>query len=188
MNAISEFNSEIRWSMVVSVLMIVAGFLAIIVPPLSSIAVSLFVAWLLILAGVGHLAYTWGQRHQHGTSWGWLLGVLFIIVGIRMLMFPAAALASLTLLLAIYLFVNAGLEFFMAFRLRPRDGWGWVLFDGFVALVLGIIILHRWPHNALWVIGTLVGISILFAGISRFMLTLAARDAAKSLEDPRLAH
>lgn len=188
MSAIAEFNRETRWSMVVSLLMILAGILAIIVPPLSGIAVTLFVAWLLILAGVGHFAYTWERRHQHGSSWGWLLGVLFIIVGIRMLMFPAAALASLTLLLAIYLFVNAGLEFALAFRLRPRDGWGWVLFDGFVALVLGIIILHRWPHNALWVIGTLVGISILFAGISRFMLSLAARDAAKYLEDPRLAH
>jgi uncharacterized membrane protein HdeD (DUF308 family) len=188
MNAISEFNRETRWSLVVSVLMILAGFLAIIVPPLSGIAVTLFVAWLLILAGVAHWAYTWERRHQPGTSWGWLLGVLFIVVGIRMLMFPAVALASLTLLLGIYLFVNAGLEFFLALRLRPQNGWGWVLFDGMVALVLGVFILHRWPHNAVWVIGTLVGISILFAGISRFMLSLAARDAAKGMEEPMPAH
>ena len=174
--------------MITSVLMMVAGVLAILVPPLSGIAVTLFVAWLLILAGVAHGVYTWERRNLPGIWWGWLLGILFIVVGIRMLMFPAAAMASLTLLLGIYLLVNAGLEFFLAFRLRSQNGWGWVLFDGVLALVLGLVILHRWPHSALWVIGTLVGISILFAGISRFMLALAARDAAKSLEEPTPAH
>lgn len=188
MNATSEINREIRWSMVVSVLMIVAGCLAIIVPPLSGIAVTLFVAWLLILAGVGHWVYTWHRRHRSGIWWGWLLGILFIVVGIRMMMFPVSALASLTLLLGIYLLVDAGLEFVMAMRLRPRNGWGWLLFDAFVAMILGIIILRRWPHSALWVLGTLVGVSILFAGISRFMLSLAARDAVKGMEQPMPAH
>ncbi|HTV40676.1 MAG TPA: DUF308 domain-containing protein [Candidatus Sulfotelmatobacter sp.] len=184
MSAFSDFNREIRWSMVVSILMILAGCLAIIVPPISGIAVTLFVAWLLILSGVAHWAYTWDRRQQPGIWWGWLLGVLFVVVGIRMLMFPVAALASLTLLLGIYLLVNAGLEFSLAFRLRRQNGWGWVLVDGLVSLALAVLILHRWPHNALWVIGLLVGFSILFAGISRFMLSLAARHTAKSLEEP----
>lgn len=188
MNATSEINREIRWSIVVSVLMIVAGCLAIIVPPLSGIAVTLFVAWLLIIAGAGHLVFMWHRRYRSGIWWGWLLGILFIIVGIRMLMFPVAALASLTLLLGIYLLVDAGLEFGLAFRLRPLNGWGWVFFDGLVALALALLILLRWPHSALWVIGTLVGVSIILSGISRFMVSLAARSAAKDMEEPMPAH
>ena len=168
--------------------MIVAGCLAILVPPISGIAVTLFVAWLMILAGVGHFVYTWHRRNQSGMSWGWLLGVLFIGAGICMLAFPVAALASLTLVLGAYLLIDAALEFTLAFRLRPLNGWSWMLFDGFVALILGLIIFVRWPHSALWVIGTLVGISIFFSGVSRFMASLAARDLAKGLHQPTPAH
>ena len=187
-DAHSEINRGIGWSIFVSLLMIVTGLLAIVVPPISGIAVTLFVAWLLIIAGVAHWVYTWHRRYRPGIWWGWLLGILFIVVGIRMLMFPVAALASLTLLLGIYLLVDAGLEFVMAFRLRPRNGWGWLMFNGLVALALAVLILHRWPNNAWWVIGTFVGISILFSGISRFMLSLAARRASKSMEEPMPAH
>lgn len=188
MNAISEINREIRWSIVVSILMIVAGCLAILLPPISGIAVTLLVAWLMILAGVAHWVYTWHRRYRAGMQWGWLLGLLFIAVGICMLAFPVAALASLTLVLGVYLVVDAALEFTLAFQLRPRGGWGWLFFDGLVALALAIIIFVRWPHSALWVIGTLVGISIFFSGVSRFMLSLAARDLAKGLEQPTPAH
>jgi uncharacterized membrane protein HdeD (DUF308 family) len=114
--------------------------------------------------------------------WGWLLGILFIIIGARMLMFPVVALASLTLLLGIYLLVDAALEFIVAFRYRPLNGWGWLFFDGLIALALGLIILLRWPHSTLWVIGTLVGVSIFFAGVSRFMVSLGARNAAGSMD------
>ena len=188
MDATPEINREIRWSIVVSILMIVAGCLAIIVPPITGIAVTLFVAWLLIIAGVAHWVYSWQRRGRSGIWLGWLLGILFIVVGIRMLMFPAAALASLTLLLGIYLLVDAGLEFIMAFRVHPRHGWGWLMFDGFIALFLGLFILRRWPHSALWVIGTLVGVSILFAGISRLMLSMAARSASRDMEHLTPAH
>jgi uncharacterized membrane protein HdeD (DUF308 family) len=188
MNGIPEINREIRWSIVVSILMILVGCVAILVPPISGIAVTLFVAWLMILAGVAHWVYTWHRRHRPGMWWGWLMGLLFIGVGICMLAFPLAALASLTLVLGAYLIVEAVLEFTLAFRLRPRDGWGWLFFDGLVALVLGFIIFVRWPHSALWVIGTLIGISIFCSGVTRFMMSLAARDAAKGLEQPTPAH
>jgi uncharacterized membrane protein HdeD (DUF308 family) len=92
-----------------------------------------------------------------------------------------AALASLTLVLGAYLIIDAVLEFTLAYRLRPGEGSGWLFFDVLIALVLGIIIFVRWPHSALWVIGTLVGISILFSGVSRLMMSMAARDASKNL-------
>ena len=188
MNSTSQINREFRWSIIASVLMIVLGFLAILVPPISGIAVTLFVAWLMMLAGVAHWVYAWHRRHRPGIWWGWLLGILFIGAGICMLVFPVAALASLTLVLGAYLLVDAALEFTLAFRLRPLNGWGWLLFDGLVALILGIIIWATWPRSSLWVIGTLVGVSILLSGVSRFMLSLAARHAAKTLEQPTPAH
>jgi uncharacterized membrane protein HdeD (DUF308 family) len=88
-------------------------------------------------------------------------------------------LASLTLALAIYLLAEGVLEFILEFilslRLRPLPGWGWLLLDGIVTLILAIMIWRTWPSSTEWVIGTLVGISMLFSGISRLMLSLAAR-------------
>jgi uncharacterized membrane protein HdeD (DUF308 family) len=67
------------------------------------------------------------------------------------------------------------LELVLAFGMRPRPGWGWLLFDAVITLILAVMIWKTWPSSAEWVIGTLVGISMLFSGVSRLMLSLAAR-------------
>jgi len=82
---------------------------------------------------------------------------------------------SLTLALAIYLFAESILEFILAVRLRPMPGSGWLFVDAIITLVLAIIIWRTWPANAGWVLGILVGFSMLFSGVSRLMLSLAAR-------------
>jgi uncharacterized membrane protein HdeD (DUF308 family) len=57
-------------------------------------------------------------------------------------------------------------------------GSGWLLLDGIITLILAIIIGWTWPGSTLWVIGTLVGISIFFSGVTRLMLSLTARRLA----------
>jgi len=94
---------------------------------------------------------------------------------------PLVGLASLTLALAVYLSVEGVLEFILSFRLRPLPGSGWLLFDGIITLILAIMIWKTWPSSSEWVIGTLVGISMLFSGISRLMLSLAARRLVSNL-------
>jgi uncharacterized membrane protein HdeD (DUF308 family) len=84
-------------------------------------------------------------------------------------------LASLTLAFAIYLFAEGVLELILSFRLRPMPGSNWLLFDGIITLILGVMIWRTWPSSTEWAIGTLVGISMIFSGISRLMLSLAAR-------------
>jgi uncharacterized membrane protein HdeD (DUF308 family) len=107
--------------------------------------------------------------------WELLLGVLYIVIGVDVLVHPVAGLAALTLVLAIYLFVEGVLELILGFRLRPMAGSAWVLFDGVVTLFLAILIWRSWPSSTEWVIGTLVGISMLFSGTSRLFLSLGAR-------------
>jgi uncharacterized membrane protein HdeD (DUF308 family) len=82
---------------------------------------------------------------------------------------------SLTLVLAVFLLFEGILEMALYFRIRQVRHAGWVLFDGIITLILGILIWAQWPSSAVWVIGTLVGISLIFSGISRFMLSLAVR-------------
>ncbi len=164
-----------NWSIVLSVLMILAGVLAIIIPPAAGIAVTIIVGWMLVFSGVMHFVFGWHRRTTGGLIWELLLGVVYVLVGGYVLFNPLAGLASLTLALGIYLFVEAILEFALSFRLRPLRGSGWLLFDGIITLILAVLIWRTWPSSVPWVLGTLVGISMLFSGISRLVLSLTAR-------------
>ena len=168
-------KKSVGWSIGLSVLMILAGILAIAVPQAAGIAVNILVAWLLVFSGGAHLVFAWHTRGAGGIIWEVLVGILYILVGGYLLFSPVAGLASLTLALAIYLFAEAVLEFILSFRLRPMPGSGWLLFDGIITLILAIMIWRTWPSSAEWAIGILVGVSMLFSGISRLMISMAAR-------------
>jgi uncharacterized membrane protein HdeD (DUF308 family) len=168
-------KKSLGWSIFLSVLMIVAGILAIIMPPAAGIAVTILVGWLLIFSGVAHLVFGWHTRTTGGLLLEVLLGIVYILVGVYLLLNPVAGLVSLTLALTIYLFAEGILEFILAIRLRPLPGSGWLFIDGIVTIILGVMIWRAWPSSTAWAVGILVGVSMLFSGIARLMLSLAAR-------------
>jgi uncharacterized membrane protein HdeD (DUF308 family) len=174
-------KETIGWSIGVSVLMIIAGMLAIAVPPAAGLAVNIVVAWLLVLSGVAHLVFAWHTRSAGGLLWELLLAILYVGVGGYVLTHPAAGLQSLTFALAIYLSAEAVLELILSRLLRTLPGSTWLLLDGVITLFLAILIWRSWPSNSEWVIGTLVGISMLFSGITRLFLSLAARQVVGKL-------
>ena len=92
-----------------------------------------------------------------------------------MLFHPLLGMAGLTLALAIYLFAEAVLEFILGFQLRPRRGSGWLFVDGVITLILAAMIWRTWPFSTEWALGILVGVSMLFSGISRLMFSMVAR-------------
>jgi uncharacterized membrane protein HdeD (DUF308 family) len=171
----TRMHSATTWSLVLSVLMIGAGVLAIGLPMVAGIAVGALVAWLLLFSGVLHLVFAWRSHAAGAVVWEILLGVVYGAIGVYLLVYPLVELASLTLAVAIYLCAEAVLEFVLWFQHRPSAGRGWLLFDAIVTLVLALMIASTWPSSATWVIGTLVGISMFFSGISRLVLTLAVR-------------
>jgi uncharacterized membrane protein HdeD (DUF308 family) len=187
-----EINREIGWSIVMSVAMIVAGVLAVIVPPASGIAVTVLVGWLMMFYGAVQITYGWQDRGGGGLVWGVLLGILYGFTGGYMLMNPVAGLASLTLVLAACLFIESILEVILSFKLRPLSGSGWLLLHGIITLILAIMIWRSWPTSTMWVIGTLVGISMVFSGIARLMISLGARRLASAfsqeVQEPAPGH
>src|SRR5208283_3719492 len=170
-------KKSVGWSIGLSVLMIVAGILAIALPLAAGIAVNLLVAWLLVFSGCVHLVFAWHTRSAGGFLWELLVGVLYIFIGVYLLLHPLPGLMALT----IYLLLEAILEFVLGFTLRPLPGTGWFLFDGIITLILAVMIWRTWPGGAHWIIGTLVGISMLFSGTTRLMLSLAARSVTTKL-------
>ena len=163
------------WSVALSVALIVIGLIAVTLPEIGGLAVALYFGWLLLLAGVALLLFAW-RTHAAGVlplQAG--LGILYVLLGLFLILKPGAGLASLTLLLAGYLLLEGLLELTAAFRARPAAGRTWLIIDGVVALVLALMIVTSWPSSAAWVVGTLVGINLIFGGISRLMVTGAVR-------------
>ena len=163
------------WSTVWGILMIICGVLAIALPRISSVEIVIILAWLLLIVGVWHLIFAFHAHSAGGVLWQILLAVLYGIVGVYMWLHPLLSVVSLTLVIAIFFALEGVLEIVLYFTLRGVQHAGWVLVDGIVTLILGILIWKQWPSSSTWVIGTLVGISLIFSGISRFLLASAAR-------------
>ena len=174
-SAVPSLPISFGWSIVLAVLMTLVGLFAIIVPIVSGIAATLVVGWFFSVVGILHFLFAWKTHSTSGVLWEILLGVLYLFSGFYLLFHPLAGLASLTLLLGGYLLVKGLMQIVHYFQLQPRHGSGWLLFDGIVSLILAVMIWRSWPFSSVWVIGTLVGISLLFTGFSRLMLSLTAR-------------
>jgi uncharacterized membrane protein HdeD (DUF308 family) len=165
----------INWSIALSILLILAGLFAIFIPSISGIAITLIFGWLMIVSGVTHFIFAFKSHTTGAVIWELLLGAVYLFAGVYLIMHPLAGLVTLTLFLACYLFFEGIFEIIQFFQIRPRHGAGWLLFDAIVTLILAIMIWRAWPASSVWVIGTLVGISMLFSGFSRLMLSLAAK-------------
>src|SRR5262245_51900470 len=162
----NEFTNDVKsastWSIVLSVLMIAAGVLAIGLPMTAGAAVTMIVGWLLLFSAVFHfvLAFTGGRP---GAVVGEiLLAALYGFIGYYLLAHPSVGLASLTAAITAYLFLEGILEFVLSYMLRLLPGAGWLLFDGIVTLALAIYIVSTWRSSESWVLGVLVGVSMLF--------------------------
>jgi uncharacterized membrane protein HdeD (DUF308 family) len=167
----------INWSIALSVLLIVAGFFAMLIPFISGVAITLFFGWAMIISGVTHFIFAFKTHTKGGLIWELLIGAVYLFTGVYLILHPLDALLALTLILACYLFFEAIVEFIQYFQLRPRHGASWLIVDGVITLILAIMIWRSWPASSIWVIGTLVGISMIFSGFSRLMLSLAAKRA-----------
>jgi uncharacterized membrane protein HdeD (DUF308 family) len=170
-------RKSIGWSIALSVLLILAGFFALLIPFISGIGITLFIGWLMILSGITHFVFAFKTHTTGGVLWELLLGAVYLFAGVYLILHPLAGLLTLTLFLACYLLFEGIFEIVQYFQIRPRHGAGWLLFDAIITLILAFLIWRSWPSSSVWVIGTLIGISMLFSGISRLMLSLAARRA-----------
>jgi uncharacterized membrane protein HdeD (DUF308 family) len=167
----------INWSIALSILLIVAGLFALLIPFVSGIGITLFFGWAMIISGVTHFIFAFKTHTTGGRIWELLVGVVYAFTGVYLILHPLDALFALTLILACYLFFEGIVEIIQYFQIRPRHGAGWLLVDSVITLILAIMIWRSWPASSVWVVGTLVGISMIFSGFSRLMLSLAAKRA-----------
>lgn len=165
-------------SIVWGVLLIIFGMVAVGAPFLAAVAVNGLIAWLIVLAGVVHLMLAFRAHGAGSMIWKLLVGLAYLCFGIYVITHPVLGVASLTLILAVLFLIEGVLDIILFFKMRSAGGASWMLIDGVITLLLGLLIYIHWPSSSAWAIGTLVGVSMIISGISRVMLSLTFRKAA----------
>jgi uncharacterized membrane protein HdeD (DUF308 family) len=163
------------WLLALGILMVLLGLFAIAAPVVATIAVQIMLGWLLVIGGIAQGVHAFMVKGWAGFLLALLSAILYLVVGILLLINPVAGAVALTIIFAAFLVVEGIFKIVMALRVRDHRGWGWLLASGIVSLILGALIWAQWPSSALWVIGLLVGIQLVFTGWALVMLALAAR-------------
>jgi uncharacterized membrane protein HdeD (DUF308 family) len=146
-------------------------------PALASLAATVLFGWLLLLSGIVGLISTIRARRAPGTAWSFVSALLAIAAGAVLLWLPLQGTLSLTAVLIAFLLVEGVVSIFYALEHRkgPTGRWGWMLASGIVDLVLGVMLFSGLPGTALWALGLLVGINLLFGGWALIFMALHAR-------------
>ena len=179
---IGEMRRQRGWFLALGLIMLAAGIAAVVFPFMATLAVAVSIGLVLVVAGIAQFVHAFSVRKWRGFLLTLLSGLLSLVVGALVLIYPGTGIVSLTLLVGTFLLAGGAMKVLLAFRLRPLAGWPWLLFSGCLAMLLGGLIVWIWPSAAGWVLGLLVGIDLVFSGW--WLLILAAAlwqgDAATS--------
>jgi uncharacterized membrane protein HdeD (DUF308 family) len=162
------------------IVLLILGLLAIVVPQIATIAVAVFIGWILLVSGAVGLLATFRMRTAPGFWWSLISAILGIVAGILLFRSPVSGALSLTVILTVFLVVEGIVSILFALEhKRELSGrWGAMLFSGLVDLFLAGIIIEGLPGTAAWAIGLLIGVNLVFGGVALIAMALHARDSA----------
>jgi uncharacterized membrane protein HdeD (DUF308 family) len=181
-NLQSKMSAAVRehWKafLIEGILLVIFGLAAIIVPPLASLAVTILLGWLFLISGIAGLALTFWARLMPGFWWSLISAVLAIAAGLILLAMPVQGTLTLTIVVGAYFLAEgvATIMYALEHRRELSERWSWLLVAGIMDLLIAAIIITGLPGSALWAIGLLVGINLLFGGSSLIGMALAARN------------
>lgn len=163
-----------------SIIFILSGILAIAIPGLFTYSIEILLGILFIAGGVAQGIRTLSTGKGAGYVGSLISSLLLVIVGVLLLAYPITGIITLTLLIACIFFIQGIVQIYIGFEMRELKGWGWMVFSGFVSLILAWLIWSELPGSAAWVIGLLVGINLLIFGFSQLFLILGTDKPSRS--------
>jgi uncharacterized membrane protein HdeD (DUF308 family) len=164
--------------LVEGIILVVLGLIAIVVPPIATLAIEILVGWLFLVSGIVGLITTFWMRDAPGFWWSLFSAVIGIAAGVVLLGWPVSGVLSLTIVLIAFFVIEgvATIMFALDHKRELSGRWGWMLASGVVDLILAGIILSGLPASAAWAIGLLVGINMVFGGSALIAMALHARE------------
>lgn len=175
---LGELRDRWGWFVALGILMIIAGFIALMSVFMATVVSVLLVGIMMIASGIVEIVHGFRMR-----GWGrfflWvLIGVLYIVAGLMAVWNPLLASAALTLVLGVFLVFAGVARIFLAMQMRSSAPWGWVLASGIITLLLGAMIILHWPVSSLYALGIFLGVDLVIAGASWLSAGLAFRRTA----------
>jgi uncharacterized membrane protein HdeD (DUF308 family) len=184
---LAPLRAKSGWIIALGVVYVIAGFIALGSVVLATVASVLIVGVMMIVAGAAELINAFQIK-----SWGkfliWaLLGVLYIVAGFVTFENPLFAALVLTLILGASLVVSGIMRLVLAFSMKRETPWIWVALSAIITLVLGLLILARWPINSIYILGIFLGVDLIIAGIGWIGLGAGLRRVLPAATMPRSA-
>jgi uncharacterized membrane protein HdeD (DUF308 family) len=159
------------------ILLVILGLAAVIIPPLASLAVTIFLGWMFLISGIAGLVVTFWARQMPGFWWSLISAALAVAAGIILLARPMQGVLTLTIVVGAYFLAEgvASIMYALEHRRELSERWSWMLFSGLLDILIAGMIIAGLPGSAEWAIGLLVGINLVFGGASLIGMALAAR-------------
>lgn len=184
MPSISHFDGKLlakfrKISLGIGGLLLALGIVGVLVPQVLSAIAGAFLGWLLLGAGVLNLYLAFLARWRSVVAW--LKPVLLILSGGLVLLNPLAGVVAISLMIALYLFMDGFGSMVLAQGVYPASGWGWMAANGVVSLALALLMTFAWPANSLVLVGLYLGISLMFDGIALILLGLASKNIVEEV-------
>jgi len=172
-----ELRRNWGWLLALGILLIFLGVIALVDSVAVSVISMIFFGWVLLFAGIIQAVQAFRHRMGNHFFLHVLNAVFSFVVGLMLLRNSLAGLLVITLLMAAY-FIVAGIFRIVAASAVRVPGSGWLLVDGIISLILGVLVWTQWPIAALWIIGLFIGINLITTGCSQVMLAFVVRRLA----------
>ena len=179
----SEMNAAVKthWKAFLfeGIVLALLGLAAMILPPLASLAVAIFLGWMFLISGVAGLFVTYWARQMPGFWWSLFSAALAVLAGGVLLAKPEQGVVTLTIVVGAYFLAEGVITIMYALEHRRElsERWSWLLISGVMDLLIAFIIVAGLPDSAQWAIGLLVGINLVLGGASLVGMALAARQS-----------
>jgi uncharacterized membrane protein HdeD (DUF308 family) len=171
---LQHLRNEWWWFLVLGILLVVGGTVSLVYPFVASVAAVMVLGVSLMVSGVATVVTSFWAGKWGATVLQLLIGVFYVVTGFLIMDAPIASTVSLTLVMAV-LFLVLGIMRCAAALVLRFPQWGWLVLSGAITALLGIVIYKNLPETALWAIGTLVGVQLLFDGWYWIMLGVSLR-------------
>ncbi len=170
------------WLVVLGIVEIVAGVLAVAGPFAAGLAVTVVIGIAFLLGGGARLVGAFMADSFGAGTLTFLWGLVVAVTGFYFLMRPGAGLVTLTLVIAVSLFVDGVTRIILSFKMKPVKGWGWMLTGGIVSVLFAVMIGRQFRESGVGEVGTLQGVRLLFEGFTTLSVAGAARAVAGEAE------
>jgi uncharacterized membrane protein HdeD (DUF308 family) len=181
LQAVMSATVKAHWKafLVEGIVLAILGLAAMIVPPLASLAVTIFLGWMFLISGIAGLFVTFWARQMPGFWWSLFSAALAVLAGLILIARPVQGILTLTIVVGAYFLAEGVVTIMYALEHRRElsGRWSWLLMAGLMDILIAFLIISGLPGSAEWAIGLLVGINLVLGGASLVGMALAARES-----------